>query len=1184
MASKAYKSLIVQLGIDGSGVQNGLSEINRNISHTQREINLLNKGLKLEFDSEKFRRAQELAQRQVQQTTERVNKLRQGIEEADRQGIDKTTNAFRELERELLAAENAAKRAEKQLRDINNIAIDRVVIEFERLGDVAENIGSKLTKSVTVPLTAAGGAIYKLTEDMNKNLANIGTLGVDAERLRELRSGIQEIAIITAKNTSDIAEGAYSVVSALGDTSDTLKITEINAKAAAAGLATTQESINLTTAVTKGYGDTSAEATQKAADLAFETLRLGQTTFPELAASIGRVVPASKALGIAQEELFTVFATLTGVTGNASEVATQYGAVLSALMNPSKEMQEQLEKMGYSSGFAAVQSLGFKGVLDELVKSVGGSDEELTKLAGRKEAITAMLALTGAQADVFTQKMEALSNATGAAERAFIAQSEGMNEAGFTIQQSIVRLQVAAQGFGDTMAPAVDKVATSIENLTKWFTSLDEEQRKLILQMGGIVAVLGPTVLMIGKLSKGIGAAIQSYNAIKTAVNAYKAANEAAATSQAVFNGVMAANPALLVASALAVLTAGVAAFIIATKDATSETDNLIKSSKALTKEIDNYKSAVDDATNSEMANAVAAGKLADELFDLAEKTDKTEAEKRKLYSITEQLNSLIPNLSLQIDNETGALNRQRGEVVALIEEYKRLALVKAAEKDIMELGEQLYSSQKIQLELEEQKKAEESKLKNNKKHGVYEAFGIITTEDVILTDIARIDNQIQKQIDNQRKIEEKIKLATDFINKNQSVADYRPSGPSTYVSPPQADPPKTVTVTSGTSSKLSKVDRARQEAIQKELDNLKFAKNMDLITEQEYYAKLAEFRDKYFEEGSKEWQQYTVEIYNYNKRLAEEQIKKEKEIAEENKRLVDDYIKRYKQYIEDRNFYSDWGADNEVDALNRAKTNLRRFVDEGKLSWDEYYYHVNDIEKRLYKLAQESYERQLQILKEFQSRREEAISSTLKKEQDSIKSATERKIKYIEQEYEAQKKLHEAKIEGIDLEIKKRRELRENEAQDDRINKIKREIEVLQAKLQFERDAENIIQLNREIARKQQELANAEQEKADTLFYRQKELEKEAIRNEIEALWEEAERKKEQAKIEEQNLLYQAELRARRKLNEVTKDFVLSAATLQNTTNNTSNTTNNYDQRKNTVVIHGGTLTSAALANFLNK
>jgi len=59
-----------------------------------------------------------------------------------------------------------------------------------------------------------------------------------------------------------------------------MKVLEINSKAAAGGVATTRDAIDLTSAVTKAYGDTSAAAVQGVSDLALETVRLGQTTFP----------------------------------------------------------------------------------------------------------------------------------------------------------------------------------------------------------------------------------------------------------------------------------------------------------------------------------------------------------------------------------------------------------------------------------------------------------------------------------------------------------------------------------------------------------------------------------------------------------------------------------------------------------------------------------------------------------------------------------------------------------------------------------------------------------------------------------------------------------------------------------------------------------------------------------------
>lgn len=187
----------------------------------------------------------------------------------------------------------------------------------------------------TAAVTAAAG--------YQKELSNVQTLltGTDEEiaaRTASISSDVLSISNKTGVATSNLTDGMYQVVSAFGDVDDASSILETAAKAAAAGNATTTDSVNLLSAVTKGYGDISAEAVQKAADLSFATVRLGQTSFPELASSIGKVVPLASALGVQQEELYGTFATLTGVTGSTAEVATQYKAVLSGLMSPSKNM------------------------------------------------------------------------------------------------------------------------------------------------------------------------------------------------------------------------------------------------------------------------------------------------------------------------------------------------------------------------------------------------------------------------------------------------------------------------------------------------------------------------------------------------------------------------------------------------------------------------------------------------------------------------------------------------------------------------------------------------------------------------------------------------------------------------------------------------------------------------------
>lgn len=354
-------------------------------------------------------------------------------------------------------------------------------------GNLAGSVGRTITKTFGVATVAGLVASAKAAGQLNKELANIGTLSVPTERLQEFKGQIQDVAIATGKSTSDISEGTYQVISAFGDAPDTMEKVEINAKAATAGLATTADSIALTSAVTKAYGDTSAGATQQVADLAFKTVELGQTTFPELAQNMQQVTSLSKELGVSQEELFGAYATLTGVTGNAAEVQTQMKAVYTALLKPSENMQAAISKLGYSSGFAMIKTLGFAGTLKALKSATNGSEEQMLGLFNNVRAMPAVMALTGAQSDVFAEKLEKMKNASGAATKAFEVQTEGIAKTGFTLEQAKVKMQVAAQNFGESAAPIIADFADVVDKVSTKLSSMSDEERKAIINTGMLI-------------------------------------------------------------------------------------------------------------------------------------------------------------------------------------------------------------------------------------------------------------------------------------------------------------------------------------------------------------------------------------------------------------------------------------------------------------------------------------------------------------------------------------------------------------------------------------------------------------------------------------------------------------------------------------------------------------------------
>lgn len=375
-------------------------------------------------------------------------------------------------------------------------------------GKAATATGTALTNSITLPLIGIAGAAVMASTALNEKMANVASLGIATDRVLELKSAVQDMAIETGKSTGDLADGVYQVISAFGDNADTLQILRINAMAASAGLATTTDAINLTSAVTKAYGDTSAGAVQKVSDLAFTAVNLGQTTFPELAASMGAVTPLASSLGMKMEELFAVMATATGVTGGTSEVATQLRGSLQALMAPTESMQALMSKLGYASGSAMLQGLGLQGSIAAIVTEAERTGKPLQSYIGSIEGQTLALALAGPLAGNFSKALDAMGNSSGATAKAFEAQTQGVNKLGFQWSQIQAKAEVLAQKLGDALGPSLlmvlDNMTPLIDKagiLVQRFAALDPATQQNVIQFVAAVAAIGPLLMALGSLA-----------------------------------------------------------------------------------------------------------------------------------------------------------------------------------------------------------------------------------------------------------------------------------------------------------------------------------------------------------------------------------------------------------------------------------------------------------------------------------------------------------------------------------------------------------------------------------------------------------------------------------------------------------------------------------------------------------
>lgn len=345
---------------------------------------------------------------------------------------------------------------------------------------------------VTAAVVGTAATCGKQAADVEKAMAQTrtlltGTADETQARTAELTQDVMNISRVTGRVSTEIAAGSYQVISAFQDTADTASILETATKAAIAGQAETVDTVNALAAVTKAYGDTSARAVTHVSDLSFETIRLGQTTMPELANGIQKASGSAAALHVSQEELYAGFATLTGVIGNTDTVGTALNTLYTKMLKPSKALSKAVESLGYKSAYAMVQQEGLGGTIKKLGQYAGG---DATKFA----ALFSMRDLKAAQGilntmDVYEQKLSELQDADGATDRAFMTSINNWNDM-FGIASN--KVSVFAQQVGmkllpyakdflsdampkidalmDTVLAGIDKIMPKIEALFKYLS------------------------------------------------------------------------------------------------------------------------------------------------------------------------------------------------------------------------------------------------------------------------------------------------------------------------------------------------------------------------------------------------------------------------------------------------------------------------------------------------------------------------------------------------------------------------------------------------------------------------------------------------------------------------------------------------------------------------------------------
>lgn len=525
-----------------------------------------------------------------------------------------------------------------------------------------------------------------------------------------------------------------------------------------------------------------------------------------------------------------------------------------------------------------------------------------------------------------------------------------------TLNADVIANREAVSDFNNQIAelsaqlePILTKIKTSVTQVLKWFNNLSEGSQKAIVGITGITAAVPPLLIGAGKTTEAVGKITEALGKSKIATEGFSVALEGmwaafqASTSISVPIGIMVAMTALAYACDDAHQAA---------KRFSEETNNLAKETDSLIAETDRAEGSIS-------AESSIINDLIDKLYELEGQENKTNEEKAQMQSIVDQLNSMIPNLNLAIDAETGHLNQQRGTVQGLANDYINLAYAKAYAAQLEAVTEKRIEAERNNREITEKKQQYEAELtsyypptKSAKSNSYYiqrakaenKYSDIKEVYDENMAVINKLDSEMNELA--AKAAEYQSKINTDGGAKTDPWKSFGFSGSGGGGGSTKSSGGSK---SSGKSSATSAADEAKKqfeaeykllkyylqnqeiseeeyyfklgrlrdnyldqgtesyrtyttEIIQgyRDMDfrNLKYNLDMGYIEESEYYDQLAQLRDTYYLEGSKEWQNYTVEIANYQKKAAEdaaESIKSAiKEVSDEmNQQLDEVYSKR---------------------------------------------------------------------------------------------------------------------------------------------------------------------------------------------------------------------------------------------------------------------------------------------------
>ncbi len=563
----------------------------------------------------------------------------------------------------------------KKSSDGYAVSIDRYGDSVQEVSDEEDNLSSSTEalatamvasgiKDVVEDVAAAMMDASKAAQEYETSIAKVGTIS-DSNILSEdaMSAGILQLSTDLRRDANEVADAAYEALSAGVETADLLEFTAQSAQLAKAGFTDTATSVDVLTTILNAY-KMEASQTEKVASTLVKTQDLGKVTVDDLSKVIGRVIPSAAAYSVNLDNVAAAYARMTSSGINAENSTTYLSTMLDELADSGSDvaavLQEQTGK-SFSELMAGGSSLG--DVLEIIGKSVDNDNVKFSNLWSSATAGKAAISLFNDGAAAFNDTLEQMVTSSGTVAANYKKMTD-------TSDYASQRLAVANKNLSITVGSQLNPMLDELRNAG---ARVMEVAAKIVAENPALMSVITGLVTAMGLLAAGLSGLMM----VKSVTTAMRALNIA-----------MGANPAVLVAAAIAGLITALAVFSAQTETTAERVDELTEASQRLNdRTAAGAKEYAESVAAAESAYAMCDGYI-ERLAELEDQGVKTNAQQQEYAMLVDEIKTLMPELNIELDEQTGLI---KGGVSALKDQA-------AAWKDAA-IAEAMYASYKGDIE-----------------------------------------------------------------------------------------------------------------------------------------------------------------------------------------------------------------------------------------------------------------------------------------------------------------------------------------------------------------------------------------------------------------------------------------------------------------------------------------------------